>query len=108
MKNRIKINKSVENILSNYSWIINDIKTRNKMKKSVSSILISEKKKFNIQDYRVIMDQSNNPSSVINSNSGVLETHIKQNEIWYVNTFTIMPNGGMSCKTQKRKDSINK
>jgi hypothetical protein len=109
MKNRIKINKRIGNILSKYSWITNDNKARRKIKKIVSSILISEKKKSNIEDYKVTMDQSNNPPMVVTLNSGVLEVCIRQSGNWYVNTFTIAPTSShRGNKSYQRKNSINK
>lgn len=73
----ISLEENIEDLLSTYLFDNNTAATRLEIKTRVESYLNNVKSNDGIYDYSVTMDESNNPSSVIDQNTGIIDIIIE-------------------------------
>lgn len=73
----IYLQDEIEKVLQNYQWEFNNSVTRNAILDRANTICSNIQANGGIQDYKNIMDESNNTNEIIDNEMGILSTHIE-------------------------------
>ena len=91
--------KQFAKVLQNYQWEFNNSVTRNAILDRANTICSNIQANGGIQDYKNIMDESNNTNEIIDNEMGILSTHIEPGFGCgkLVHELTIYKTGGLSA-----------
>ena len=95
----IYLQDEIEKVLQNYQWEFNNSVTRNAILDRANTICSNIQANGGIQDYKNIMDESNNTNEIIDNEMGILSTHIEPGFGCgkLVHELTIYKTGGLSA-----------
>jgi hypothetical protein len=95
----ITIEDSIEQILENFLFEFNDTTTRLEVKTLVDGYLSGVQSARGIYAYLTIMDESNNPPSIIDQNMGIIDVYVEpaRGIHKFLNRVTVLKTGGIAA-----------
>lgn len=94
----ITVEDGINELLSNYLFDFNNPNTRLEIKGRIESYLSNIRSNEGIYDFFVVMDESNNPPSVVDLNMGIVDIGIEPVRGYhkFIAKLTVLPTGGVA------------